>query len=102
MAGFLRWTVCALLLLVTGPSSHVAAQTGQEAPLTVQKAIVGNGVELHYVDRGAGVPVVFVHGSLSDGGYWTDQVNAFAQAGFRRSEERRVGKECRSRWSPYH
>ena len=20
----------------------------------------------------------------------------------RRSEERRVGKECRSRWSPYH
>ena len=24
------------------------------------------------------------------------------QAGPRRSEERRVGKECRSRWSPYH
>ena len=23
-------------------------------------------------------------------------------AGGRRSEERRVGKECRSRWSPYH
>ena len=22
--------------------------------------------------------------------------------GLRRSEERRVGKECRSRWSPYH
>ena len=22
--------------------------------------------------------------------------------GNRRSEERRVGKECRSRWSPYH
>ena len=21
---------------------------------------------------------------------------------FNRSEERRVGKECRSRWSPYH
>src|SRR5688572_33282948 len=29
----------------------------------------------------------------------------FANAGihlFARSEERRVGKECRSRWSPYH
>ena len=25
-----------------------------------------------------------------------------AGAGHRRSEERRVGKECRSRWSPYH
>src|SRR5438270_10385996 len=28
-----------------------------------------------------------------------DQVPALA---LRRSEERRVGKECRSRWSPYH
>ena len=25
-----------------------------------------------------------------------------AAAGVERSEERRVGKECRSRWSPYH
>ena len=25
-----------------------------------------------------------------------------ANYGFIRSEERRVGKECRSRWSPYH
>ena len=24
------------------------------------------------------------------------------QRGYNRSEERRVGKECRSRWSPYH
>ena len=24
------------------------------------------------------------------------------RAGVYRSEERRVGKECRSRWSPYH
>ena len=24
------------------------------------------------------------------------------ELGFMRSEERRVGKECRSRWSPYH
>src|SRR2546429_4288868 len=26
----------------------------------------------------------------------------FAASPFMRSEERRVGKECRSRWSPYH
>ena len=26
----------------------------------------------------------------------------FAQGQMQRSEERRVGKECRSRWSPYH
>ena len=24
------------------------------------------------------------------------------RSGYGRSEERRVGKECRSRWSPYH
>ena len=27
---------------------------------------------------------------------------SFALLGSSRSEERRVGKECRSRWSPYH
>ena len=27
---------------------------------------------------------------------------AFERLGRLRSEERRVGKECRSRWSPYH
>ena len=29
-------------------------------------------------------------------------VAAAAASPARRSEERRVGKECRSRWSPYH
>ena len=29
-------------------------------------------------------------------------VGAYGHGLSRRSEERRVGKECRSRWSPYH
>src|SRR2546425_8299825 len=32
----------------------------------------------------------------------TDVQAAFLNALHPRSEERRVGKECRSRWSPYH
>ena len=32
----------------------------------------------------------------------TGQVSGVAPAVGVRSEERRVGKECRSRWSPYH
>ena len=28
--------------------------------------------------------------------------DVFKKEGKKRSEERRVGKECRSRWSPYH
>ena len=31
-----------------------------------------------------------------------EEKNFVDQFAFRRSEERRVGKECRSRWSPYH
>ena len=30
------------------------------------------------------------------------EVSLSGEAYFERSEERRVGKECRSRWSPYH
>src|SRR3712207_8291310 len=30
------------------------------------------------------------------------RVSEEARTAVRRSEERRVGKECRSRWSPYH
>src|SRR6267142_4926812 len=39
---------------------------------------------------------------------WVQRLNAAVRANgmtysrFARSEERRVGKECRSRWSPYH
>ena len=40
-------------------------------------------VRIHYEEVGSGFPLMLIPG----GG---------------RSEERRVGKECRSRWSPYH
>ena len=30
------------------------------------------------------------------------ELKKISQKVFHRSEERRVGKECRSRWSPYH
>ena len=34
--------------------------------------------------------------------YASKAANAVADGTCDRSEERRVGKECRSRWSPYH
>src|SRR2546430_10937502 len=37
---------------------------------------------------------------LRDGRRWRSP--SFSIASWPRSEERRVGKECRSRWSPYH
>jgi len=39
--------------------------------------------------------------ALADRGDWAAVLAADAELA-RRSEERRVGKECRSRWSPYH
>src|SRR5256884_5034818 len=50
---------------------------------------------------GAEVQMVTRRGSNDwhGAGYWyhqNDELNS------NRSEERRVGKECRSRWSPYH
>ena len=43
-----------------------------------------------------GVDDKFCRGDAS----WLEKWKAFAAS--LRSEERRVGKECRSRWSPYH
>ena len=37
-----------------------------------------------------------------DGDGWQDILFVNATAWPERPEERRVGKECRSRWSPYH
>src|ERR1051325_11030651 len=43
---------------------------------------------------------------LEDENYWDDQTHEHddedCASEQMRSEERRVGKECRSRWSPYH
>src|SRR5882672_9598917 len=37
-----------------------------------------------------------------DENYWADELKLYFTATPFRSEERRVGKECRSRWSPDH
>ncbi len=47
--------------------------------LALRTVDIGNGITLHYVDQGKGTPVIFVHGSLSDGGYWADQAGRFAE-----------------------
>ncbi len=46
---------------------------------TSPKKVRANGVELHYVDQGKGVPVVFVHGGLEDYRAWQPQMEGFSQ-----------------------
>lgn len=65
--------------LVLGAFLHLAflpaEATGQPSP----KTSLANGVELHYVEQGSGVPVIFIHGGLEDYRAWDEQVGAFSQ-----------------------
>src|SRR2546426_12748114 len=74
----------------------VVDQTGAlvpEAKLTVQNADTSFTQSVSTGADGA-----FLFPRLAVGNYKL----TVEKAGFARSEERRVGKECRSRWSPYH
>jgi pimeloyl-ACP methyl ester carboxylesterase len=43
------------------------------------QAVRANGVELHYLSQGQGVPVVLVHGGLADYREWAPQIERFAR-----------------------
>lgn len=75
--------VAAIAALAAWPGRVCAGAQGKDQAPAIRKVVVSDGVELHYVEQGKGVPVVFVHGSLSDGSYWNDQVSAFAANGYR-------------------
>lgn len=47
--------------------------------LSLKRAHIGQGIELHYVESGRGTPVIFVQGSLSDYTYWQGQIEPFAR-----------------------
>ena len=61
----------------------------EELPLSIAGE-AANGMEGLQIVAAAEVEVVLV------------DIHMPEMSGIDRSEERRVGKECRSRWSPYH
>jgi len=42
------------------------------------KAVQVNGYEMAYIEQGAGVPVILVHGSLGDYRFWAPQMESFS------------------------
>jgi pimeloyl-ACP methyl ester carboxylesterase len=46
--------------------------------VSLQRVFV-NGVELHYVEQGRGIPVVLLHGGLADYREWASQIDRFAR-----------------------
>ena len=73
---------------ITGESEW--QYTAEMSNLTITISPVSEGVE--YEIQAQSISVFGVHGAWTIAGTGTST----------RSEERRVGKECRSRWSPYH
>lgn len=67
-----------ITLIVIILACYGAAQANNAEP-TIRVADIGDGITLHYIEEGTGVPVIFVHGSLSDGGYWADQMGPFSR-----------------------
>src|SRR2546428_50785 len=81
------------------PASAVAERNGRSVVFVVQS---GRAVEVPVVvGRQLGSSLAIREG-LHPGVQVVDSVGARLRGGAKRSEERRVGKECRSRWSPYH
>jgi hypothetical protein len=57
---------------------------GQEGTsLALRKLPIGDGVALHYVELGKGDPIIFVHGTTGDYSVWMEQLEAFAEKGYR-------------------
>ena len=65
--------VVVVLLALTPP---LLAQQSENSQL---KKVFVNGVELHYLEQGQGVPVIFIHGGLVDYRYWAAQMEPFSQ-----------------------
>ena len=70
----------AFLVICLGLGGGIGpARAANDAPtLAVKVARVGD-VELHYVERGSGVPVIFVHGSVDDYRAFEPQLEALSQ-----------------------
>ncbi len=64
-------------MFTMGGATRVGATAAPET--AALKTIQVNGVELHYLDKGTGIPVIFIHGGLVDYRRWTEQVEPFAE-----------------------
>ena len=60
------------------PALAQSAETSETKPVQLTRVRV-NGVDLHYLEMGKGVPIIFVHGGLDDYRMWEAQLKPFPQ-----------------------
>src|SRR2546422_11254103 len=90
-----RLAILALLVLVVSLPAPVAAQTKDDTLVYAIQSDMQNWDPPNSVLRESIILGYHVFDHLAARDLKTGKVGP-------RSEERRVGKECRSRWSPYH
>src|SRR2546429_8135476 len=73
----------------------ITVQVGSQVSGTISKLFVDFNSRVHKGDLVALIDPALFKGAVQ-------QASADVENAKARSEERRVGKECRSRWSPYH
>jgi pimeloyl-ACP methyl ester carboxylesterase len=74
------------LVTLAGVASLAAPRAASSSEVFITSvATLPDGVRLNYLSLGQGTPTVFVHGSLSDLDYWTEQQMAFVRGGERRA-----------------
>src|SRR2546426_7810826 len=82
------------VVAITGSSGKTSTKEMIRAALSARYRVHATSANLNNL---IGVPLTILSAPED-----TEALVVEAGASVRRSEERRVGKECRSRWSPYH
>ena len=85
----------ALALLITGCAQQTFTVQNKQTAVAPKETITH-----HFFVSGIGQKKTVDAAKICGGA--ENVVKTETQQTFVRSEERRVGKECRSRWSPYH
>ena len=81
--------------------AEIVAQAGQADAVTIATNMAGRGTDIKLDDVAREAGGLKIIGTERHESRRIDN-QLRGRSGRQRSEERRVGKECRSRWSPYH
>src|SRR2546427_11663123 len=89
-------------LVLFHPEGDVEMARGAGKADTLQWLSGATGWPVEDVARAGGAPQMFQLYHHGDRGWGSELLKRVESSGDKRSEERRVGKEGRSRWAPYH
>jgi len=74
------YVITTLIIFAIGckPPANTA---GQNKPAEIQKTgkVTVNGIAINYVEAGVGIPVILIHGSVSDYREWSKQITSLSE-----------------------